>query len=185
MNLLLKVKMSHRGVLRHYTKKNKIIVTEGTSGINFSYIIDPLHLKCQCSENKYLPGKSICYHLEYYLCKVMGIKQQYLPVLSIPRVRSRINDGIVEELNTFCLKFLTDDEEDQCIICHLSYLPADANAKASKLELYQCPTCFELIHYKCHNKWSKTGGGCPRCKYKRDINGGKYEDSDWPCLPDI
>ena len=166
--------------LRHRTKKGKIIVMEGTIGITFNYSINPQQLRCQCSSGKYRPGEPVCHHLEYYLCDVMGIKKHYLPVLSVPRVRSKINEiwrlgG--DSLNQYCLRFLTNDEEDQCVICHESYSNIH-QVQDSRNALYQCPKCFELSHHSCHKKWIHTGGGCPRCNYMRDINGGFNNDTD-------
>lgn len=156
--------------LQHFNKKGKITVTEGTGGLIFKFKIDPIQLKCQCSNR---PRESVCRHLEYYLCKVMGIKHGFLPVLSVPRVRSKITQiwGEPQTLNLYCYKFLTDDEVDQCLICHEQYLKLSSNGMLPDVQshLHQCPKCFELYHHSCHLRWLQTGGGCPRCKYKRDL----------------
>jgi len=168
--------------LSHGFKKRHIVITEGVKGINYNYIIDPYLLKCQCSGDRYIPKKPICIHLEYYLCSVIGVKKEFLPILSVPRVRTKVTDNKAMGstiLNDYCVRFLTDSEEDQCIICHASYLPVKSSLDVETL--YQCPNCFELLHISCHNKWAATGGSCPRCKYKKDLNGGKV-DYEWPSL---
>lgn len=171
--------------MSYRTKKGKVIVTEGI-GIAINYTIDPLRLKCQCS-GTYRPGRPVCKHLEYYLCTIMGIDKIFLPVLSIPRVRAKLEPHTAPnglDLNEFCFKFLTDDSEDQCIICHECYLRPEVlhrrqHATLTEL-LMQCPNCFELFHPTCYAKWSVGGRPCPLCKYKHDINGGKLDEPAWP-----
>lgn len=192
--------MNRRGPLTHRQKKGKIHIIEGNGGLTFSYIIDPFQLKCQCGSGGYQPGESVCYHLEYYLHNVLGIQPCFFPILSVPRVRSRILDIWKAEptasaaLNNFCIRFLTDDQHDHCLICHDVYLKSH-NGKISdpRTSLYQCPKCFELYHHSCHEKWQQTGEyGCPRCKYKREpgslnkvqvqVQSGGESDGDWPSI---
>jgi hypothetical protein len=181
--------MNHRGPLTHRQKKGKIQITEGSGGLTFNYIIDPFQLKCQCSNR---PGESICYHLEYYLHNVIGIKPCFFPILSVPRVRSRILDIWKTEpaapvaLNNFCIRFLTDDQHDHCLICHDAYLKShDGKIGDPRTSLYQCPKCFELYHHGCHEKWQQAGEyGCPRCKYKREPGAltKDQQSSAWPSM---
>jgi len=110
----------------------------------------------------------------------MGIKKQYIPVLSVPRVRSKLNDiwklGS-DSINSYCLRFLTDDVEDQCLICYEPYFKP--RELITMTRLHQCLGCFELYHEICHKKWSCNGEGCARCKYKKTIYKGR-EDIIWP-----
>ena len=168
--------------LRHYVKKGKITVSEGTTGVVFNYTIDPVGLSCQCKR-----GAGFCPHLQYYLCDVLKIKKQLLPILTVPRVKANIHAK--GDLETFCRKFLADEDEDQCVICHSSYLSVAAmsawlsndNPNPSlPAELYQCSCCLELIHMKCYTKWSATGRGCPRCKHGARRN--QKGEGDWPSL---
>lgn len=170
-------------MLRHCVKKGKVIVSEGTSGVVFNYIVDPVALTCQCQ-------KRLCPHLRYYLCDVMKVRKQLLPILTVPRVKAAVTSN---DLETFCCRFLTDEDEDHCVICHTSYLSASSLAKWLSLdvpvvpdELYQCTCCFELIHQKCFNRWSATGNGCPRCKHGSrhppSKSGSGSANSEWPAL---
>lgn len=163
--------------LSHTTKKRKLVIIENVGSIKFLYHIDPLKLECQCNY-KYSPGKSICRHLKYYLCEQLGLHECYVPILSVPRIRSKIAEicDNHKQLNRYCLKFLTNEEEDYCLICHEAYLTVRNGALPNpKNILYQCPKCFELLHNKCYQQWKCKGGTCPRCKYCHDLNGGVDE----------
>lgn len=168
--------------LSHVIKKRKLHIIEQHGAIKIMYHINPIKLECQCSSNKYRPGESICRHLKYYLCDQLGLREFYTPVLSVPRVRSKITElwNNHRQLNQFCLKFLTDEEEDHCLICHEAYLVVRHGLLPNpKKALYQCPKCFELFHDKCYQQWKSNGGTCPRCKYCHDLNEG-VDDIQWP-----
>ena len=155
--------------------KGKIKITESTN-INFTYVIDPKNLKCQCTSRCQKPGQ-LCKHLKYYLCNHLKVHPSYIAVMAVPRVKEKImtkctfKDG--KEINNLCHDFLTDDDEG-CCICQEPYFQSNLKYKVS--DLYQCPACNELYHMMCFNKWGKD---CPRCKYKHDINQGK-DDAIWP-----
>lgn len=149
------------GKLSHRIKNKKIYVTEADGSIMYNYIINPIKLECQCMNGlAFKPGKPVCQHLEYYLCLIMKIPDCYLPVLSVPRVRSKISLDV--DLKKFCYEFLTNELVEHCIICHEAYWD-----QTDKIDLYQCPKCFELFHQKCHHRWKSMGVaiGCPKCKY--------------------
>jgi hypothetical protein len=177
--------------LKHRIKKNKILIIEGSSRITLTYVIKPFELSCQCQNSQRAPRDPVCHHLEYYLCKVMGLHRQYIHVLSIPRVRSRIQEIIAAEgksaLNHYCRRFLTDEEEDHCIICHDSYC-LENHVQIDRL--HQCPSCSELFHIKCYKQWLSSGheASCPICKYVRVPGPGTrtnrtLPDIIWPVPP--
>lgn len=150
--------------------KKKIKITE-SSHINFTYIINPRELKCQCMTETQKP-QQICKHLEYYLCEHLKVHPSYIALLPIKRFREafladcNFTDGNL--INQECHKFLTEEEEG-CCICQESYF--QKGQRYNVKELYQCPSCYELYHMTCYSKWNKE---CPRCKYihsflKRDI----------------
>jgi len=156
--------------------KGKIKVIESTN-INFTYIVKPKELKCQCMTQH--NNGPICRHLEYYLCEHLKVYSSYIKILPIKRFKEQYlkncdyKDGKL--INNACNQFLTN-EYDGCCICQTSYF--DKNTRYNVKELYQCPSCHELYHMKCFSKWKKD---CPRCKYVHNIlKQDQAKDIQWP-----
>ena len=145
--------------------KGKIKITESTN-INFTYVIKPLELKCQCTGQIQKP-QQICKHLEYYFCEHLKVHPPFIALLSINRFKESFlidcdfKDG--NQINQACHKFLTNEDEG-CCICQEAYF--QAGHRYNVKELYQCPSCYELYHMTCFSKWNKN---CPRCKYVHSI----------------
>lgn len=170
--------------LTHQIKKGKVKIIEGTANFAITFIVSPTDMSCQCTDKATKGTKPLCDHLKYYLCECLGIRQQYLPVLSVPRVRTWIKNLAgkvlnVDVINQYCYNFLLgkklhNNHEEFCCICHMEYCDNFSNPNTG--DLYQCPSCFELYHSRCFSRWNKE---CPRCKY---ITGLGSNDVNWPSL---
>ena len=162
------------------SKKNKIFVKEGSSGFNITYKLDPLQVSCQCTSKPL----EICKHLQRYYTDELGIKAQYIYLLSVPRIKTWFQeecDGKPGTVNRYCSDFL-ECQKEGCVICMQPYIPYWSKETESTQFLlmaclYQCPQCLEPYHIKCFRQWKKD---CPRCKFNQDINQGRDDNVEWP-----